>query len=54
MCQNKVDVVCWKDKLHSLKDFQTVLGRGSFNVSGDLKMGEVFMKTVKDGQFVKL
>jgi len=54
MCQNKVDVLCWKEKLHSLQDFQTVLGKGSFTASGDLKMGKVFMKTVKNGQFVNL
>ncbi len=54
MCQNRMDVVCWKDKLHSLQNFQTILGSGSFTASGDLKMGKVFMKTVKNGEFVKL
>lgn len=54
LCRNKVDTVCWKEKLDSMKNFQTILGSGSFNDLGDLKMGKVFMKTVKNGQFVKL
>ncbi|MFA6422574.1 MAG: ABC transporter substrate-binding protein [Candidatus Buchananbacteria bacterium] len=52
LCQNKIDIACWKEKLHSLKDFQTILGSGSFTDLGDFKAGKVFMKTVKDGGFV--
>src|SRR5680860_92289 len=54
LCKNKIDVNCWKDRLDSMGKFKTILGSGSFNDSGDLKMGKVFMKTVQNGQFVKL
>lgn len=51
---NKTDVSCWKNYLDNFKNQPTIMGQASIDDKGDLKAGEVFLKTVKDGKFVKL
>ena len=53
-CQNKVNVNCWKDYLDKIKNFPTIMGLVTMDSRGDIKAGKVFLKTVKDGKFVKL
>jgi branched-chain amino acid transport system substrate-binding protein len=46
------DYDCIKDYLTNLKDYNSVFGKLSFDSNGDVYY-EYFLKTVKDGQFVK-
>lgn len=52
-CHNKADPVCWRDYLNKIKDLPTIIGSVSFDNKGDLKGEKIFLKTVKDGRFVK-
>ena len=54
VCQNKINVNCWKDYLDKIKNFPTIMGLVTMDSRGDIKAGKVFLKTVKDGKFVKL
>ncbi|MFA6268702.1 MAG: ABC transporter substrate-binding protein [archaeon] len=52
-CENPEDTVCVKDELYKIHDFSGITGAISFDENGDTRK-EVFIKTVKDGKFVKL
>ena len=53
-CQNKINVSCWKNYLDKIKDFPTIMGLATVDSRGDIKAGKIFLKTVKNGKFVKL
>ncbi len=53
-CGNKVNQTCWKNYLDNLSNLPTVLGLTSVDERGDLKPAVMFLKTVKNGQFVRL
>lgn len=53
-CQNKINVSCWKNYLNKIKSFPTIMGLATMDSRGDLKAGKIFLKTLKNGKFVKL
>lgn len=53
-CQNKIDVDCWKDYFDKIKNLPTIMGLATMDSRGDLKAGKIFLKTVKNGKFVKM
>lgn len=52
-CNGNTDVVCWKNYLDEIEDHPTIMGLSTINSNGDIKVGEIFLKTLKNGQFVK-
>ena len=52
-CEEK-SLVCWKDKLDSIKDLPTVMGKANIDANGNIKVGGIYLKTIKNGQFVKM
>ena len=48
----KKDYGCIQDYLTNLKDYNSVFGKLSFDENGDVYY-DYFLKTIKDGQFVK-
>lgn len=53
-CQNKINISCWKNYLNKIKNFPTIMGLATMDSRGDLKAGKIFLKTLKNGKFVKL
>jgi len=52
-CDNKANNDCLKNYIDNFQNSPTVLGLATINKQGDLKPDDVFLKTVKNGQFVK-
>lgn len=52
-CDNHANSDCWKNYLDNFQNSPTVLGLATIDKHGDLKPDDVFLKTVKNGQFVK-
>ena len=53
-CDDNIDVACWKSYLDQMENHPTIMGLSTMDSKGDMKVGEIFLKTLKNGEFVRL